>query len=112
MPAANPTGHTVLSLVFYRLPAPQPRGTLAEQKARVRAYNAQSHARRQGPIKLVTVGGRPSFGEVLFEPPNFHYLSFFVFGHQQVLQVSCQGSLHSKPLLNSCKTWVGSISFR
>ena len=112
VPAANPTGHTVLSLVFYKFSEPIPRGTLAEQKARVKAYNRQSHAQLRGPVRLVSVDDHPAFGEVLFEPPNFHYLSFFVFGHQQVLQASCQGDLQSKALLHACKTWVGSITFR
>lgn len=112
VPAANPNGHTVLSLLFYKFSEPIPRGTLAEQKARVRGYNHEARARLRGPIRLVSVDGHPAFGEVLFEPPNFHYLSFFVFGHQQVLQVSCQGDLQSKSLLHSCKTWVDSIKFR
>ena len=112
VPAANPNGHTVLSLLFYKFSEPIPRGTLAQQKARVRAYNHEAHAQLQGPVRLVSVDGHPAFGEVLYEPPNFHYLSFFVFGHQQVLQVSCQGDLQSKSLLHSCKTWVGSIKFR
>ncbi len=61
--ASAPTGHDVLSLSLYTLPATHLVDTAAAQLARVKAYNRKTKARLYTKIMPATLFGRPAYNE-------------------------------------------------
>ena len=111
VPRNERSGLDVLSIVLYRLQQKSPVGTVAEQRARIKAFNRIAHARRLGAITQTEVGGRLGFEESLFEKPSYRYVSWFVIGTKHLLQVSCQVGEQVHKVATACGRWVASIHF-
>jgi hypothetical protein len=109
VPSNERNGLDVLSILLYRLPRARPIGTLAQQKARITAYNHKARAHRQRGFTLGLVGGRIAVQESLIEDPNYRYVSWFVFGTRHVLQVNCQVDRQVDKVAKACGSWVASI---
>jgi hypothetical protein len=110
VPKNEQTGLDVLSILLYRLPHSRAVGTIAQQKARVRAYNREANAKRLSAVTVVAVGGRPALEMSLSEPPDYRYVAWFVFSTRHVLQVTCQVDQAVSKIAHACGKWVESIT--
>jgi hypothetical protein len=109
VPRNERNGLDVLSILLYRLPHETPVGTAEHQLARIRGFNRAAHAKRLSPITQTDVGGRLAFEVSLSEKPDYHYVSWFVFGTGHLLQVSCQVSQQVNKVAKACGRWVTSV---
>jgi hypothetical protein len=111
VPKSAPKGSLdVLSILLYRTPANAAVTTTGQQRQRIEGYNAKLRVRVTSPLHTEVVGGRAGFEEAVVAPGAVHYLTWLVFRHAHLVQVSCQLGQRPTVIETGCVQLVDSLT--
>jgi hypothetical protein len=111
-PATEAAGRKdALAVVLYDLPAGSRPATAAEQEAFLARYNSAHQVSVTDGIRPHRIGGYPGFSVLADQPPDYHYLGYYVFGESQLVSITCQYDQHPSLVVNACGRLLGTVRF-
>lgn len=109
----TPTGATggldVITVLLYRLPGPHLVDTRAQQVARILSYNSKLRVTVTRKLQDAVLAGRPAFAESVVQPGPFRYATWFIFGGEHLVQISCQVDTRGTAVAAGCGSLLVSL---
>jgi hypothetical protein len=102
-------GKDALAVVLYDLPAGSRPATLALQKQFIERYDTAHSVSVTDGVQPHSIGGYAGLSVVADAPPDYHFLGFYLFGTDALLEVTCQYDQRLAAIAAACGRVVGSI---
>jgi hypothetical protein len=110
IPQGEPAnGKDALAIALYDLPPGTSPRTLSAQKQFIERYNAAHQVSVTDGVREHAIAGYRGFNVLADEPPDYHYLGYYLFGSDTLVEVTCQYDKKLDAIATACGRIVGSM---
>jgi hypothetical protein len=102
-------GKDALAIILYDLPAGSRPTTPSAQQQFIERYDAAHNVSVTDGVRQRTIAGYPGFSVLADEPPDYHYLGYYLFGTDTLVEVTCQYDKKLDAIASACGRIVGSL---